>query len=79
MRTYVTFGSNHNHNINGQKLNRNRVAVLETPSAHEGRALAFELFKDKFAFEYPEKYWDKKEQSKWYGDDAYIYLNEKIK
>lgn len=58
MRTYITFGQSHTHSINGKTLDKDCVAVISGPSAAENRQKAFELFGNKFCFEYPEEYWD---------------------
>ena len=57
MKTYVTFGYDHKHEINGKVFDHQCVAVIEADSPEEGRDKAFELFGDKFCFEYPERYW----------------------
>lgn len=55
MKTYVTFGTEHVHRVNGKTFDKNCVAVV-----NGNRKEVFRLFGDKFSFEYPEKYWDKK-------------------
>ena len=57
MKTYITFGQIHIHHINGKTFDKDCVAVIESPSAHEGREKAFQLFGPKFCFEYPESEW----------------------
>ena len=52
MTTYVTFGQEHVHSINGKTFDKNCVAVIESDDAVSGRAKAFELFGPKFCFEY---------------------------
>ncbi len=58
MKTYITFGSDHVHRVNGKTLDHNCVAVINHTEEEDGRAIAFELFDAKFCAEYPEKYWD---------------------
>lgn len=58
MKTYVTFGTMHKHEVNGRVFNKDCVAVIHSGSASEGRALAFEYFGPAFCFEYPEDYFD---------------------
>lgn len=58
MKTYITFGYDHVHQIGGKTLDKDCVAVIEAPTSAKGRARAFELFGPKFCFEYPEDYWD---------------------
>ena len=57
MKTYVTFGYDHTHSINGKTFDKDCVAVINSQNAATGRAKAFELFGSKFCFEYPEDYW----------------------
>ena len=58
MKTYVTFGQEHIHKVNGKIFDKDCVAVIESPSAKRGREIAFELFGPKFCFEYPEKHFN---------------------
>jgi len=53
MKTYVTFGYDHVHDINGKIFDKDCVAVV-----NGDRAKVFELFGREFCFEYPENYWD---------------------
>lgn len=53
--TYVTFGQGHAHHIAGRTFGPNCVARIRTTSAAEGRKRAFELFGEKFCFEYHNK------------------------
>ena len=72
MKTYVTFGFDHIHVIDGKTLDHDCVAVIESGSASEGRKKAFELFGRKFSFEYPETCWDEDKMS--YFPRGYVYL-----
>lgn len=76
MKTFVTFGQVHRHNINGVLLDKDCVAVIEAETAEKGRKKAFELFGQKFCFEYSEKTWDANNMV--YFPRGYIYLGEKI-
>lgn len=58
MKTYVTFGQQHAHEVNGKQFDKDTVAVIEAQSSCEGRKKAFELFDDKFCFEYYDNAWD---------------------
>jgi len=58
MKTYVTFGQDHYHHIGDKIYDKDCVAVIESASASEGRARAFEMFGPKFCFEYPEKFFN---------------------
>ena len=53
MKTYVTFGQNHTHSVNGKTLDKDCVAVVSGD-----REKVFALFGPKFCFEYPEGSWD---------------------
>jgi len=48
--TYITFGQEHKHIIQGITFDRNCVALIDN-----GRETAFLLFGDKWAFEYKDK------------------------
>lgn len=56
MKTYITFGQDHAHEVNGKTLDKDCVAVIEGESAGKNREKAFELFGPKFCFEYPEQH-----------------------
>ena len=58
MKTYVTFGQDHAHRVNGKTFDCDCVAVIDCDSPQEGRRLAFEYFGPKFCFEYPEEQFD---------------------
>lgn len=58
MKTYVTFGQDHIHNVNGKIFDKDCVAAIECNNAAEGRKRAFELFGAKFCFEYPEEHFN---------------------
>jgi len=53
-KTYVTFGFDHRHHINGKDIDHNCVVAIECENAVDGRRKAFELFGNKFCFEYNE-------------------------
>lgn len=52
MTTYVTFGQDHLHVIDGVTFDRDCVAVIISNNAQEGRAKAFKTFGAKFCMEY---------------------------
>ncbi len=58
MKTYVTFGQEHAHSINGKTFDKDCVAVIEADGPADGRRKAFEYFGPKFSFEYFEDEWD---------------------
>jgi hypothetical protein len=57
MRTYVTFGFDHRHEIDGIVFDRNCVAIIDGPDPETNRETAFKIFGRKFCFEYPEEFW----------------------
>lgn len=71
-KTYITFGFDHIHTIDGQIFDKNCVAVITTESAQKGRERAFELFGNKWCFEYPEANW--KEEKLIYFPRGYVYI-----
>lgn len=73
-KTYVTFGLDHAHRVNGKTLDLNCVAVINHTEEEDGRAIAFELFGPKFSFEYPEERWDDSKIS--YFPRGYITVRE---
>ena len=73
-KTYVTFGQEHKHILNGQIFDRNCVAVISCLSAQEGRAKAFKYFGPKFCFEYHESDWDEKKLM--YFPRGYVYVDD---
>ena len=56
-KTYVTFGQNHVHRVNGKTFDCECVAVINCPDHLTGRAKTFEYFNSKFRFEYHEDQW----------------------
>ena len=74
IKTYITFGQDHTHKINGNTFDRNCVAVIESESAERGREMAFEYFGHKFCFEYPEQYFDMDKMK--YFPRGFIYVNK---
>jgi len=56
-KTYITFGQDHAHSVNGKTFDKDCVAVIEADDAAQGRAKAFEYFGKKWCFEYPEAFW----------------------
>ncbi len=75
MKTYVTFGFEHKHQIGDTILDRDCVAVIEGPDAETNRAKAFELFGSAFCFEYPEDYWDEAQKLPYFSR-GYIHIED---
>lgn len=79
MKTYITFGQAHEHDINGKIITHKNVAIIDGPDAVTNRESAFKLFGPKFCFEYPESFWDEKEKLKYYYDfQGYVNVTEDI-
>ena len=55
MKIYITFGQEHYHELNGNVFDKDCVAVIEADDHSAGRKKAFELFGNKWAFEYTDK------------------------
>lgn len=51
-KTFVTFGQCHAHAINGKTFDKDCIAVVDGD-----RAKVFEIFGDKFCFEYSAEEW----------------------
>lgn len=60
-RTYVTFGYNHIHEINGEIFDKDCVASIPCENRAQGREKAFELFGGRFCFEYHENEFDRRD------------------
>lgn len=58
-KTYVTFGGDHAHSVNGRTLDKDTVAVFEAKDSKEGREKAFKYFGPKFSLEYHDTEWNK--------------------
>ena len=52
--TYVTFGQDHVHQINGKIFDKDCVALV-----NGDREKVFEIFGKRFCFEYPEEHFEK--------------------
>lgn len=72
-KTYVTFGFDHIHRVNGKVYDKDCVAVIQAKDSQEGRALAFEYFDGKFCYEYPERFWSEEKLS--FFTRGYIFVN----
>ncbi len=70
---YVTFGTAHHHNIDGNRLHAGTVARFEADSPSEGRKKAFELFGPQFSMEYHEGQWNKIEMI--FYPDGYVDID----
>lgn len=52
MILYITFGTDHNHYIDGKTFDSESVAEIECTNYADGREKAFNAFGPKFAFSY---------------------------
>jgi len=55
LKTYVTFGSDHKHTVNGKHIDHKCIAVIKCNDSEHGRRLAFEFFSTQFCLEYHEE------------------------
>jgi len=55
MTTYITFGQQHIHRVNGKTFDCDCVAAIPSRNEGEGRERAFELFGPKFCFSYQDE------------------------
>lgn len=58
MKMYITMGQNHIHDIDGEIIDKDSVAVIECDDYAHGRYIAEEHFGDKFCFTYTDKTFD---------------------
>lgn len=58
MKTYVTFGQVHVHEVNGKLFDKDSVAVIEAESPTAGRLRAADVFGDQFFTTYTDVTWD---------------------
>ena len=49
MKVYITFGQEHTHSVGGVTLDKDCVAVVDCVDYAAGRAMAFDLFKNKWS------------------------------
>ena len=79
MKTYVTFGQDHTHEINGTTFDRDCVGIIHGSSATEGRELAFKYFNDKFCNTYGKEHFDKnRERWERLFPRGYIEVNPRL-
>jgi len=55
MKIYISFGQSHVHRVNGKVLDKDSLAEIVCDTHEHGRAIAFELFGDKFFTSYGEE------------------------
>ena len=58
MKTYIIFGQNHVHEINGKTFDKDCVAVIKAENISDGRKLAFKYFGPRFCFTYTKEQFD---------------------
>ncbi len=57
MKIYITFGQDHVHQMNGETLDKDCVAVITCDSHEQGKDLAFQWFGNKFSVSIPHSRW----------------------
>lgn len=57
MKTYITFGQDHAHRVEGKTFDCDCVACIKHPEGTSGHTIAMELFAGKFSFSYTEDTW----------------------
>lgn len=65
--TYVTFGSDHVHEVGDQIFDKDCIAAFESNNRTEGRRKAFDLFNNQFCMEYYEDEIDSVDVNKWFS------------
>jgi len=66
VKTYVTFGQDHLHTINGKVFDKDCVGVINASSEFQGRERAFEIFDGEFFTTYTDRTWNEEEQLKYF-------------
>lgn len=56
MKTYVTFGQDHKHIIEGVVYDKDCVAVIESDNLQQSRDMAYSFFGTKFCFAYQDRH-----------------------
>ena len=49
---FISFGQQHTHRVNNVTFDKDSIARIKCKDYADGRKIAFELFGDKFAFDY---------------------------
>ena len=79
-QTFVTFGQSHIHRVADKIFDKDCIAVVAHQNKEDGRAKVFELFGDKFCFEYSMEEWERRlEQDKnlmTFFPRGYLYIWE---
>lgn len=73
VRTYVTFGQTHHHEINNKMFDEDCVALIIADTYIQGREKAFKIFGNKFSNAYPEQGW--LDTNLQYYPRGYIYVD----
>ena len=71
-KMYITFGSKHQHRVNGNLLDKESVAVFQCRTGLEGMKMAVDYFSDKFAFAYFDTEWKSEDIA--YYSRGYVML-----
>jgi len=67
MKTFVSFGQDHVHEIDGKRFDARCIAVIHHNESHEGRQIAHDLFGVKFCTTYEEGYFTPEKMARWYS------------
>lgn len=64
---YITFGTEHSHNINGKKLTYNSLGVIKAVSRVDAYKKADDMFEGNFSYVYDSTYWTENQMSMFRG------------
>ena len=73
MKTYVTFGQAHTHNVGGVVLNKDVVGVVEADSFKAACDVVEATFGQEYCFSYPEEHWSESKMK--FFPDGYVHLS----
>lgn len=74
MKTYITFGQIHRHEVKGKVFDKDTVGVIEAEDEGKAREIAFQHFGPEFMTTYSEKHWNEETQLHWFPK-GYVNLN----
>ena len=71
--TFITFGFDHNHEVDGKLFDKDTVAVIQANSYEEGRQIAMDTFGKVWCMEYPMNYFNIEKME--YFPNGFVALN----
>lgn len=74
-RTYILFGNDHVHYINGKLFDKDCVGVISCTSHKEGRVIARKMFGTDFALVYTGSYFNSKEYNEFHRGFISVRVN----